>query len=1057
MAGVDKNKLIESANKFIAKNQYDKAIKDLQKVLEIDPKNNQVALKIAELFLKLDKKEDATNYYEIASNIFRDSGFYDKAIAVYRQLLTINPVSSQSYLRLAELFRKKNLIAEAVSNYKVAIAIYEREGRTQEALKILQTITDLEPSNLPGRMKLAELYIKNGMKDQAYTELSKIAEKLVEAKKIVDLITVYERMLSLKPKESGILKQLIRLYLVRGEFQKVLLKVKDIIALGKSDTEVLTALAKAYVALEKTPLAISAYKEVAKLYSKEGLTTEARDVYKKILELDPADSQALQVIVGSGTEPAAMTEVVPEPFEITRNQVEEEPPAKKVPPAVERPAAKPQPVKTAQTVKSQEKAAEKIPAKAAVKAPEEAPVQKSTQAAVRPETGGKVSLTQDEIDKLFSEAQVYKRYGLHSKAIEKLNQILHGNPDHRTALEELFELYQLGKKYKEASQLAEKLYNLFMSDGEVDKAQSFVQQAAANDPGNEVLKALAGNVPAEEQETGVQTHGRRQPEAAEREQEMSAESVQESPQPSAEIPPAPDREIETMQEPGPSVVPEQETAAQEIDTDIEIEVESPSAPEEKAGDEQESMPAEEQPAAGTGETVFVQEEISGEPKARIQEEPQEEPREEVPIPEQIDFGPEPDTSQESAAGSTAQQHQEEDINFSFSDEDLEGIGPEKDQEPVSRQPEAQPAPPEENKPGIDIIDSLDEAEFYYQQGILSEAKEILQKILRAAPNEEKAKKRLADILAKEQQAQPLVQEKTPDLEEPFIEREADHIVAASTDEGLFDLAQELEKELSSGTAAKMQTPEPPEAEQQVSVEEVLEAFKKGVEQSVDKQDAETHYNLGIAYKEMGLIDEAINEFTTSSLSPDKKPDSLIMLGMSYMGKGLPGKAIEMYKQALHAKGGVQAENIGLLYELGVAFEAYGDMKNAYKNFVEVQKIDEKFRDVRSRAVKLAEFVQDAPGSEPQEAQPAETGKFTLDSLLNEVEAEEPSPQPAVQHAPEQKPQPQTIQPLEQQKPAPVISSAQHQGVPVQEQKQAVEESDAGQNKVKPAKKKVSYI
>ncbi len=1063
LAGVDKNKLIESANKFIAKNQFDKAIKDLQKVLEIDPKNNQVALKIAELFLKLDKKDDATNYYEIASNIFRDSGFYDKAIAVYRQLLTINPVSSQAYMKLAELFRKKNLIAEAVSNYKVAIAIYEREGRTQEALKILQTITELEPSNLPGRMKLAELYIKNGLKDQAYTELSKIAEKLIEAKKTVDLITVYERMLSLKSGDVGIVKLLIRLYLVRGDYQKVLLKVKDVIALGKSDTEVLIALAKAYVALEKIPLAISAYKEVAKLFSKEGLAPQAQEIYKKILELDPTDAQALQIIVGASSEPAVMKEVVPEPFEITRNQAEEEPPVRKVPPAPEKPAAKPQPVKTVQPAVSRERPAEKVQPKPAVKTPERVAELKPPQAAApRPETGGKAALTQDEIEKFFSEAQVYKRYGLHSKAIEKLNQILNTAPDHRKALEELFELYQLGKKYQEGSQLAEKLYTILMAEGESEKAQTIVQQAVAHDPDNDVLRALVGYTPAEEQEEVPQRRKESPPQEKKREQRVIAEPQPEIEQPSREIPPDIDREIEPIQRPEPAVSVKKESRPQEIETDIEIEVESPVASTEEsvpeqAIEEQESIPSEETPAVGNEESGAVQEEAPVEPAAEIPEEPKEEipeePREDVPIPEQIDIGPELDKFQESIPGAGAQQSQDEDINFTFSDEELEGIAPEKDQEPVSRRTSQQAAAGEEPKPSIDIIDALDEAEFYYQQGILSEAKGIIQKILSVAPNEEKAKKRLADILAKEQEAHPPVQEKTADLDEPFIEREADHIIAVSADEGLFDLAQELEKELSSGTAAKMQVQQPVEEEQQVSVEEVLEAFKKGVEQSVDKQDAETHYNLGIAYKEMGLIDEAINEFNTSSLSPDKKPDSLIMLGMSYMGKGLPGKAIEMYKQALNAKGGVQEENIGLLYELAVAFEAYGDMKNAYKNFAEVQRIDEKFRDVRSRTAKLAEFVQDAQESEQQEDIPPEAGKFTLDSLLNEDNEEEPAAQPAAHRTPAQKPQ----QAVGQEKPSPVAPVIQQTDIHAGDKKAAEEEADPAQSKSKPAKKKVSYI
>ncbi len=1026
MAGADKNKLIESANKFIAKNQFDKAIKDLQKVLEVEPKNNQVALKIAELFLKLDKKEDATNYYEIASNIFRDSGFYDKAIAVYRQLLTINPVSSQAYLKLAELFRKKNLIAEAVSNYKVAIAIYEREGRTQDALKVLQTITELEPSNLPGRMKLAELYIKNGLKDQAYTELSKIADKLIEAKRIIDLITVYERMISIKPGEVSIVKQLIKLYLSRGDYQKVLLKVKDVIASGKSDTEVLIALAKAYVALDKIPLAISAYKEVGKLYSKEGLDTQTQDIYKKILELDPTDPQALQVILGAKAEPAPMREIEPEPFEITRNQVEERPPEKKPAVAAEKPTARPQAkIPERQPEKKQEP--ERIPEKKAEKKVIQKPVQ---EAMAQPDTGKKEKLTQDEIEKNFSEAQVYKRYGLHSKAIEKLNQILEANPSHRTALGELFELYELGKKYKEASQLAEKLYNILIADGEIEKAEDFVKQAIAHDPGNEVLKALIGYTPEEPEKDVRSAHREEQPLQEEKEGRQIEQTVEPPKKGKAaheEIPADMDIDVEIAEEHHEEVAAETESRPQEIDTDIEIEVEAPLSQEEKTEQEPEPMPEEQQAAE--------------EPPARkvIQEEPREEPKEDVPIPEQIDLSPDLDEAPGNVSGTTVQPKQEEDISFNFSDEELDGAAHEV---PVNHAGGHEPASQDhagQEKPHIDVIDSLDEAEFYYQQGILSEAKEILQKVLSVAPNDERARKRLAEILAKEEKSNPDLESKIPDLDEPFIQKEVDHVVAVSADEGLFDLAQELEKELSV-TSVTSQVQQPPEEEQQVSVEEVLEAFKKGVEKSVDKEDAETHYNLGIAYKEMGLIDEAINEFGIAMLSPDKKADGLIMLGMSYMGKGLPGKAIEMYKQALDEKGGVKAENIGLLYEFAIAFEAYGDMKNAYNYFAEVKKIDEKFRDVKDKLEKLEEFVQDGSNAGQGGEKQPEAEKFTLDSLLKEDGEEVQPPKPA-----------------EKQKSNVAAPKEQAEINKLNEQKQVKEGPETDQNKAKQAKKRVSYI
>jgi tetratricopeptide (TPR) repeat protein len=1007
LANIDKNKLIESANKFIAKNQLDKAIKDLQKILEIEPKNSQVALKIAELFLKLDKKEDAVNYYEIAANIFSSSGFYDKAIAVLRQILTINPVSSQTYIKLAELFKKKNLIAEAVSNYKVAIAIYEKEGKTKEALKILQTITELEPSNLSGRMKLAELYIKNNLKEQAYTELTQIAKRLVEAKRTIDLITVYEKMLSIKPGEISIIKELIRLYLSRGDYQKVLIKVKDAITSGNSDTEILLALAKAYVALDKIPHAISAYKEVAKLYTKSGLDTQAEEIYKKILELDPTDQQALQKIVGTKEEPPAIKEITPEPIETKEEKYTIEKPKEHI----EELIAKPKEVISEQIPKKEQQI-------------EKAKIETHFRASsTEPEHRKEEKPPPEEIEKLFSEAQVYKRYGLNNKAEEKLKQILEFSPSNRNVLTELFELYEVSKRYKEASTLAERLYNLFIADGEIEKAESFVKKAIANDPHNEVLKALIGYAAPSEQKEVIQ-----QPE----------EQIIKQPE-EENIPPSKltETEVESRQEKMPissqeeikseldqqRVTAEAVGGSEEIDTGIEIEVET-------TGPQAENIPEETKIEPRTQPSIA---------ESSADNAGSEQPAKEIPIPEQLNFTPELTEEKETEINVAPEEKQEDELGISFSEEEFEVDNKEPHVEPVVQQP---PQPPlvtqekEQPRQDIDIIDSLDEAEFYYQQGIISEAKEILQKILSIAPNEQRAKERLAEILAKEAEQNQQVDNKITDLDESFIQKEAEHVVTATADEGLFDLAEELEKELSI-TSAASQAEQQPEEEQQVSVEEVLEAFKKGVEKSVDKQDAETHYNLGIAYKEMGLIDEAINEFNIATLSPEKKADGLIMLGMSYMGKGLPGKAIEMYKQALDAKGGIKPENIGLLYEFAIAYEAYGDMQNAYNYFEEVKRMDENFRDVKEKVEQLKKFVEGETTIPPKAQEEKE--KFTLDELLKEDMSEEP------------------IQKQPAKEMGIILNEESNVKQNIVDEKKDIEDKVVVQNKQKPVKKKVSYI
>ena len=88
---------------------------------------------------------------------------------------------------------------------------------------------------------------------------------------------------------------------------------------------------------------------------------------------------------------------------------------------------------------------------------------------------------------------------------------------------------------------------------------------------------------------------------------------------------------------------------------------------------------------------------------------------------------------------------------------------------------------------------------------------------------------------------------------------------------------------------------------QYSAEDVLAEFKKGLEKVVQPHDVETHYDLGIAYKEMGLIDEAIGEFDIARqacVNDKREIDCLSLIALLKQQKGEPLAAVESLKQAL---------------------------------------------------------------------------------------------------------------------------------------------------------------
>ncbi|HEY6146906.1 MAG TPA: tetratricopeptide repeat protein, partial [Thermoanaerobaculia bacterium] len=140
----------------------------------------------------------------------------------------------------------------------------------------------------------------------------------------------------------------------------------------------------------------------------------------------------------------------------------------------------------------------------------------------------------------------------------------------------------------------------------------------------------------------------------------------------------------------------------------------------------------------------------------------------------------------------------------------------------------------------------------------------------------------------------------------------------------FNLAEELEKELAEDVPAPA-APAMAGPEGEASLEEIFREFKKGVEQQLSAEDYETHFNLGIAYKEMGLVDEAIGEFQLASKDPTRAVECCSMLGLCFLEKGMPQLAIKWYRKGLEAGNIRELETVGLLYDLGCVYQSTGDM------------------------------------------------------------------------------------------------------------------------------------
>ena len=120
----------------------------------------------------------------------------------------------------------------------------------------------------------------------------------------------------------------------------------------------------------------------------------------------------------------------------------------------------------------------------------------------------------------------------------------------------------------------------------------------------------------------------------------------------------------------------------------------------------------------------------------------------------------------------------------------------------------------------------------------------------------------------------------------------------------------------------------------------------------ERADPSTHGDLGIAYKQMGLHDAAIQEFRQLAADPKRAVFALTMIGECVEAKGELGEAVARYKEALNLPQATPQESIGLYYMLGAVFEQLGDAREALYFFENVGKRDPGFRDVNQRIAAL---------------------------------------------------------------------------------------------------------
>jgi tetratricopeptide (TPR) repeat protein len=284
-----------------------------------------------------------------------------------------------------------------------------------------------------------------------------------------------------------------------------------------------------------------------------------------------------------------------------------------------------------------------------------------------------------------------------------------------------------------------------------------------------------------------------------------------------------------------------------------------------------------------------------------------------------------------------------------------------------------------------------EAEFYFQQGLKEEAKQLYQKVLSLKPSHFQAQARLAKMELEEslshpaapppkkesEPAKPQAQKTAPPTqEEAEPAPQAQKMATPAQEEGDVNLSEMFMDELGD-KSEPAGTPESAVAEAidpaQKELESLFREFKKGVQEQFGDQDYETRYNLGIAYKEMGLIKEAIEEFKLASKGQNLFIAAISMIAACYKEEGDYEHAVQQFQAALGDERCTSSHAIGLKYELAQLYELTDREKEALELLTEIYEADKSFKDV---AQKIKALKSSGPAVAKKEAAVQTTATVT---------------------------------------------------------------------------------
>ncbi|HEY6329018.1 MAG TPA: tetratricopeptide repeat protein, partial [Blastocatellia bacterium] len=247
---LNKSKSLRTAEKYVLQGKIPSAIDEYKKVVDADPADLTTINTLGDLYVRAGRIPDAIQNFSRIADSYRDSGFTLKAIAMLKKISKLDPTNIETSMKLANLYSQQGLFVEARQQYLQVADAYARAGQTRKALEAYQKIADLDPSNTAVRIKLGEIYSREGMVEQAHEAFILAGAEFLRRGDTEQALAANLKALAIRPEGRQALTAIVSIYTQQGQADRAINILCDAFEKNPGDVELLTILGRTYLAAD---------------------------------------------------------------------------------------------------------------------------------------------------------------------------------------------------------------------------------------------------------------------------------------------------------------------------------------------------------------------------------------------------------------------------------------------------------------------------------------------------------------------------------------------------------------------------------------------------------------------------------------------------------------------------------------------------------------------------------------------------------------------------------------------------------------------------------------